>query len=117
MTEHTATPWVFKVSASKRLAFVETENREYQNFSRIVEISKQHNPNFEGDAAFIVRACNAHDDLLAACKAALQYIEDNDLDTCGCEPADYSVGILGSGLCSVCQLRAAIAAAEEAPHD
>ena len=102
MTEHTATPWIFKLSTSKRLAFVETANQEYPNYRRIVEISKRHNPNFEGDAAFIVRACNAHDDLLAACKAINEWLGTDDaaraLPT---EPPWYN------------QLRAAIAAAEE----
>jgi hypothetical protein len=105
MTEHTATPWIFKLSTSKRLAFVETENREYPNFSRIVEMSKRHNPNFEGDAAFIVRACNAHDDLLAACKALLYACELADADG----ELDYRID--GELLDAA---RAAIAAAEEA---
>ena len=102
MTEHTATPWIFKVSASKRLAFVETENREYPNFSRIVEMSKRHNPNFEGDAAFIVRACNAHDDLLAACKALVDYRDRAGALGFQLEKADDYIN----------QIRAAIAAAE-----
>ncbi len=36
----------------------------------------------EVNARFIVRACNAHEDLLAACEAALAYVQDqyNGLD-------------------------------------
>lgn len=54
------------------------------------------------DAAFIVRACNAHDDLLAACKALVDYRDRAGALGFQLEKADDYIN----------QLRAAIAAAE-----
>jgi hypothetical protein len=64
---------------------------------------------YQESAAFIVRACNAHDDLLAACKAAVELLEANTMDDCTCDAGD---GAGGDIRCVPCQLRAAIAAAE-----
>lgn len=37
-------------------------------------------PDELANAEFLVRACNSYDDLLGACKAALPFVKDNDLD-------------------------------------
>ena len=42
------------------------------------------NPNQEADARFIWRACNAHDDLLAACEE----VRDHLFGACGCGDQD-----------------------------
>jgi hypothetical protein len=55
------------------------------------------------NAAFIVRACNAHDDLLAACKALVEYRDRAGALGFQLEKADDYIN----------QIRAAIAAAEE----
>lgn len=35
----------------------------------------------EANAAFIVQACNAHEELLGALKTAIEVMEDNEIDT------------------------------------
>ena len=61
-------------------------------------------------AAFIVKAVNAHDELLAACKAAL--IEFNN--DCWCT-AEYAKTGDENAECAACKARAAIAKAEGTP--
>lgn len=52
-----------------RSAFICRNGRIICKMDRVGQ--KPRDPESEANAAFIVRACNAHDDLLAACKAAL----------------------------------------------
>lgn len=94
MSEHTPTPW-------------------YKDPDLPQAVTDDHNPRVIAtcqqsiDAAFIVRACNAHDALVEACKKVLRDhraqlpSEAADLYCGGCE-------------CPQCQMiRAAIAKAEE----
>lgn len=97
MTEHTATPW--ETNGDMMVYPKGTPEHWRKQRGHCVAVIP-YNP---ADAAFIVRACNAHDDLLAACKAINEWLGTDDaaraLPT---EPPWYN------------QLRAAIAAAEEA---
>ena len=61
----------------------------------------------ESDAKFIVLACNAHDELVAALEAML---EDEGLHSCGCK--EYPPGFDDSHCCAVHGARAALAKAE-----
>lgn len=46
------------------------------------------------DAEFILRACNAHDDLLAACERAIEVIDNPDHEIgCTCYAADLRAAI------------------------
>lgn len=58
------------------------------------------------NAAFIVRACNAHDDLVDALKEALRYLDDGDPET------EFVKSFETGRSVSITRLRAAIAKAE-----
>lgn len=66
---HTATPWT--VAAGSETLIIG---------DRIPCIAETHNNDAVENAHFIVRACNAHDDLVAAVKAFLDYDEDDGED-------------------------------------
>ncbi len=74
MTEHSSTPWrVGKndgavVCDDETLGPSDPMGREYYGGRVVCESAMPKN------AEFITRACNAHDELRAACEAALQYL-------------------------------------------
>lgn len=64
--EHTPTPWrVLEVMGQKFVASEPTEDHPYFNRTKSVEIlSDEEYPRRDADVAFIVRACNAHEELV-----------------------------------------------------
>ena len=64
--KHTATPWVVRGKG-----YIETEDGVM-----VADVMQMH---FDGpdNAAFIVRACNCHDELLAACQAFLARFQNH----------------------------------------
>lgn len=76
---------------------------------------------FQADAEFIVRACNAHDDLLAAASDALACLESDVASDCPWCEGEGSwtdenpprmVDVRHKGYCAIVSLRAALARAE-----
>lgn len=61
-TKHTKTPWLV-ASGSGRTIITD---------GRIPAVAETHGDDAEGNAAFIVRACNAHDDLVRIAELVLQ---------------------------------------------
>ena len=106
MAEHTPVPWRTRCW-EEPVWIIETE----KGF-----VAQTVGSNDEANAAFIVRACNAHADLLAACKAAFKHICEgcpSESGPCSQQPDDaYSE----SGQCCAAEagnaLRAAVAKAE-----
>ena len=89
MCEHTPTPWEWEVM-DKSMLTLGTKGRWLMEGAvlsctrckacqeREVEKARCMWPNPE-DSTFIVRACNAHDDLVAACALALEHFNDIDI--------------------------------------
>lgn len=74
----------------------------------IAAVSQDHH-NWEANAEFIVRACNAHDDMLAALEACLEH---PGLDECNIDNVDFGQ----EPVCETIRLaRAAIAKAKGQP--
>jgi hypothetical protein len=102
---HTPTPWETFSTRSNGEVCIYDKRKPHQLVASAIQSDREYTA--ADNAAFIVRACNAHDDLLAACKAAfnslaafLDYAPDV-AHKCY-EPQD-----------ALSKLRAAIAAAEE----
>jgi hypothetical protein len=71
-TEHTALPW--RVRTLREDCFVEGNEivgRSLAGEYKREILSDEEYPKKAADAAFIVQACNCHDDLVAACKTAM----------------------------------------------
>lgn len=72
MPNHTPTPWILGQDStvfSENFLCVAIGSPD----SDVpIAIFQQGNPNAVADAEFVKRACNSHDALLAACKAALR---------------------------------------------
>lgn len=83
MSDHTPTPWEVTGYKDEKCVFISPANCLVHEIARCCrwddtsEAAEERNAN----AAFIVRACNAHDDLLAAC--ASPPIIPSDIDTEG----------------------------------
>lgn len=71
---HTPTPWHAEQFGGSQWAVRHGADRHF----RFVCLTSQGND--QANAKFIVKACNAHDDLVAAVKRLLA--EDCDVDTC-----------------------------------
>lgn len=72
MTKHTPTPLslpIFKEDVYDIHMYSHTVIYDDDKY----EIARMNDPDF---AAFIVRACNAHDDLIAALHAMMEYLEE-----------------------------------------
>src|SRR5262245_10291545 len=103
MPNHTPTPWILGQDST-----VFSENFlclaiGAPNSETPIAVFMESNPNAGNDAEFVRRACNSHDALLAACKAAL-----------GDEQARRPGENRGLKADTVQQLKAAIALADEA---
>ena len=71
-TKHTPTPWVYEGRISPSgWGLTGMWAGDQQVFGDQPGWDSQWEPPRKEDAAFIVRACNSYDQLLAACKAAL----------------------------------------------
>jgi len=71
----------------------------------------------EEKALEIVQACNAYDDLLAACKAALEYLSDQAADLDISEPHESISAEMALLLVQLEKVERAIAKAEETTND
>lgn len=72
--KHTPTPWgmALEKDGSTRVYELHEWSKTYPNDSHIVGESVD-----EADAAFIIKACNAHDELLSALHLARRIITNN----------------------------------------
>ena len=66
---HTPTPWTIEEVDQHILGYKQWELKGPNNIIATVALHKP-------DAEFIVRACNAHEDLVEACKRLLKFNED-----------------------------------------
>ena len=74
--KHTPTPWSF---GSQFIAkHVGPSVLDYEHIATIPDHLQSDDPQWEANAAFIVQACNSHDDLVAACELALTIIGHPD---------------------------------------
>lgn len=78
----------------------------YSRNGFVAETRPMQTPYAEANAEFIVRACNAYDDLLEALKEALRYLDDGDPET------DFIKSFETGRSVSITRLRAALAKAE-----
>ena len=69
-TKHTPLPWTAEVH---HIVSRDTDGIARNNDNSSVAVA--HGPDKESNAAFIVRACNAHDELVAALESALKTAE------------------------------------------
>ncbi len=66
MSEHTGLPWHYTnqlIFQQDGICIAETFNRGFET------------PNLAANAEYIVRACNAHEDLLAACEKHIEAVD------------------------------------------
>jgi hypothetical protein len=83
---HTPTPWETEISVSNYgLLGIRKANGSKLGICSVIGADGAHNPRYgisadeaKANAAFIVRAVNSHDDLLAACKELLRLSEISD---------------------------------------
>lgn len=76
MAQHTRTPWTaehYLVVADRKTNRLRYAIADTYTPAAISDEEKENN------AAFIVQACNVHDELLAACKAAEKMMRENQL--------------------------------------
>lgn len=73
MSKHTPTPW-----RDYGLAGIKSEAHCSMTTTPLVRCYGKHK---EANAAFIVKAVNCHDELIAACQQALEALEDPELET------------------------------------
>ena len=79
---HTPTPWHVLTTPIECLIRAENFEETFQNIAATPGLNR----NAEANAAFIVRACNAHDALLDACKMLLKVLSrDCDAEAFGSE--------------------------------
>lgn len=75
-TEHTPTPWLIERGPTG--CRINSSERDTDGRNRSVALTAGDGSSYpatvnEANAEFIVRACNTHDDLLAACKEILPH--------------------------------------------
>lgn len=72
ITKHTPTPWAISSNGFNIYGPPDAEGQ----VTFVASIFRKPIQDIEdANAEFIVRACNAHDELLAACKATLKYLQ------------------------------------------
>lgn len=74
-TQHTPTPWSWERESGSGLIQILHHRAEYPGQGSVVICVDDLT---EADAKFIVRAVNSRDDLLASCKALLEYLIDDN---------------------------------------
>jgi len=98
--KHTPLPWVQDKSGVARLkdqAQIIIDNEDWNE--DWVAIGYNDDDGFAGvialchplNAAYIVRACNSHADLLAACKLGIQFVESLPIPITSLQKENYSV--------------------------
>jgi len=77
-TQHTPTPWMFKDSERGRKIIYHLSNSSYNPVAETLPDADPDSPH-ENNAAFIVKACNAYDEMLAFIEkvAAWDFDADN----------------------------------------
>jgi hypothetical protein len=97
---HTPTPW-YQIKPEQSNGFVYV----YKESPDIGEVCTCYCGDQEANAAFIVQACNSHDALVEACKAALELVKR--------DVTDEGRTLTGEWMAEVyAKLRAALSAAE-----
>ncbi|MFA5322565.1 MAG: hypothetical protein WC373_07795 [Smithella sp.] len=83
--EHTPTPWEKTICWPDSSSSVDVSENVIcvkDNKGRVIALcGHSQQEEAEANAAFIVHACNAHDDLLAACKAFAEFQCKYQIDT------------------------------------
>jgi hypothetical protein len=87
-TQRTPGPWYVHTSADNYHVpvIVSREGRPVANDGNVLTLIvkfRAYNRYERANAAFIVRACNAHDDLLAALRSIAERYESGSLTECG----------------------------------
>jgi hypothetical protein len=80
--KHTPTPWWVAQSAGPGILAVDAIDPADGNLFAVCEIfgindMREHSPEAEANAAFIVRACNCHNQLVAALKALYDAVDSS----------------------------------------
>lgn len=70
MDKHTKTPWLVGLRSAAGLYPVAGGENADGDYTVVADAGAH------ADAAFIVRACNAHDDLVTACQGLLQFVRE-----------------------------------------
>lgn len=89
MSQHTPTPWNIHQPSYNETPLIFGLGDDYA----IAEISGVDQTNKEASAEFIVRACNAHEDLINALTGALEYIEEDCI-----ESKDFTLNLIKEAL-------------------
>jgi hypothetical protein len=73
---HTPTPWLYEITSDHAPAFIYVENSDNDLAGIAIADCKAVDLTYaecDANAAFIVRACNAHDELVAALEQSKEY--------------------------------------------
>ena len=85
MLKHTLTPWKVQLVEEKHHGydgwntFAVRDGKTNGCIAVVGEVDRQFDTANEANAAFIITACNSHDELLAELKLALRYLEHPDV--------------------------------------
>ena len=85
MPRHTPTPWKVQSVEEKHHGydgwntFAVRDEKTNGCIAMVGEVDRQFDEANEANAAFIITACNSHDELLAELKLALRYLEHPDV--------------------------------------
>lgn len=86
MPRHTPTPWMIQRVEEKHHGydgwntFAVRDEKTNGCIAMVGEVDRQFDEANEANAAFIITACNSHDELLAELKLALRYLEHPDVE-------------------------------------
>ena len=72
-TKHTTLPWEVEGQGQEVVGILAIGDNKY-----VAKLSGWHKKSQDANAEFIVRACNAHEELLEACKATMKYFIEYD---------------------------------------
>lgn len=86
MVEHTPGPWTVAKRNSKLVSLI-SANSEGGDANGGVYVAKTQGPDSDANAAFIIRACNSHYDLIEALREARAALHQHYVDWDG-EPED-----------------------------
>ena len=86
MLKHTLTPWKVQLVEEKHhgydgwKTFAVRDGKTNGCIAVVGEVDRQFDTANEANTAFIITACNSHDELLAELKLALRYLQHPDVE-------------------------------------